>query len=339
MYSQLILTIFIFLGFVQVVRCQNKDNSTDKFDKFVVFGDSWSDNGNTFRLTGGNFPSPTEFYYSGRYSDGPLWSEFLSNVLGTTFFDFAYAGASTDNNQIQGYVPGGGLENNVPLISVPGLIQQIEKFNEFQASKNGTLDLSRTLVSTWLKGKQYFTFSYTNSSTGITVATPPELVIQSFLEAWKKLYSFGIRFFLVLTLPSITSFPFYSKLPSSLSSLLQNITQQHNALLSSAIVNFQTTYQGVKFFFFDFEKFKMQYVENRRGFNNLFDEIGVCVREVTKYDTEEVEGEIREKQGVEKCGDEGQVFWYDLWNFGRDIHKALAERIGGTFKGGWREQL
>ncbi|MGE3420311.1 MAG: SGNH/GDSL hydrolase family protein [Bradyrhizobium sp.] len=43
----------------------------------VVFGDSYSDSGNAFALTGGAYPYP-----SGRFSDGPVWVEHLADSLG-----------------------------------------------------------------------------------------------------------------------------------------------------------------------------------------------------------------------------------------------------------------
>lgn len=43
----------------------------------VVFGDSYSDSGSAFALTGGTYPYP-----SGRYSDGPVWVEHLAGALG-----------------------------------------------------------------------------------------------------------------------------------------------------------------------------------------------------------------------------------------------------------------
>lgn len=50
------------------------------FSSLVVFGDSLSDTGNLFIATGGTTPAPP--YYSGRFSDGPVWVEGLASSLG-----------------------------------------------------------------------------------------------------------------------------------------------------------------------------------------------------------------------------------------------------------------
>ncbi len=71
------------------------------FSKIVVFGDSVSDNGNLFKLTGGAAPAPP--YWQGRFSDGPIWVEYLAQDLGMTGLldDYAVGGA-TSGTQVNG---------------------------------------------------------------------------------------------------------------------------------------------------------------------------------------------------------------------------------------------
>src|SRR4029453_12923135 len=49
------------------------------FSRIIVFGDSLSDTGNFYHLTGGFPPAP---YANGRFSNGPLWIEYLADDLG-----------------------------------------------------------------------------------------------------------------------------------------------------------------------------------------------------------------------------------------------------------------
>jgi len=51
------------------------------FSDMVVLGDSLSDSGNLFILTGGTIPEP-QFYFEGRFQNGPAYSEVLYNELG-----------------------------------------------------------------------------------------------------------------------------------------------------------------------------------------------------------------------------------------------------------------
>jgi len=81
------------------------------FSGLVVFGDSLSDNGNLFALTGTAFPpSP---YYLGRFSNGPVAVERLASGLGLSgaqFMDLAIAGAKTGTG---GERPGSGMLNQL----------------------------------------------------------------------------------------------------------------------------------------------------------------------------------------------------------------------------------
>src|ERR1051326_1783426 len=49
------------------------------FSHIVVFGDSLSDTGNYYQLSGG---SPAAPYAGGRFCNGPIWVEYLSLQLG-----------------------------------------------------------------------------------------------------------------------------------------------------------------------------------------------------------------------------------------------------------------
>lgn len=66
------------------------------YSGLYVFGDSLSDNGNLYALTGGAIPPAP--YWNGRFSDGPVAVEVLAQGLGLgsgAFHDFAIGGAKT----------------------------------------------------------------------------------------------------------------------------------------------------------------------------------------------------------------------------------------------------
>ena len=66
------------------------------YSQVVAFGDSLSDNGNIFALTGEPLPP----YYDGRFSNGPVWVEYLAQDLGVGLTDMAYGGARTYGNPV-----------------------------------------------------------------------------------------------------------------------------------------------------------------------------------------------------------------------------------------------
>lgn len=96
------------------------------FSDVYFFGDSLSDTGNAYTASGGTFPPAP--YHEGRFSNGPLWVEYLAEGLGLTAAsdawlkggnNFAWAGAYSGADGAGG--PNTGLLAQVfgqwPLIS------------------------------------------------------------------------------------------------------------------------------------------------------------------------------------------------------------------------------
>jgi 5'/3'-nucleotidase SurE len=104
-------------------------SSDTVIDDLVVFGDSYSDFGNIFSATGGLFP-PSPPYFEGRFSNGPIWVDFLSEGLGLEAEDvlnFATGGATTGRD---GFVPpnlGFPLEPGLNP-QLPGLLDQLDDY-------------------------------------------------------------------------------------------------------------------------------------------------------------------------------------------------------------------
>ena len=109
--------------------------SAQTYDRLVVFGDSLSDSGNTFRASRGTTP-PSPPYFQGRFSNGPTFVEQLGfsplTLFGTTTGNVnnAFGGAETRgpgtfgvpsiNQQIEGYLAAGGRLGSRDLVSLLG---------------------------------------------------------------------------------------------------------------------------------------------------------------------------------------------------------------------------
>ncbi|PHH71814.1 hypothetical protein CDD83_5099 [Cordyceps sp. RAO-2017] len=92
-----------------------------KYSSVVVFGDSYSDNGNGFAMTNQTWPADPA-YYKGRFSNGPVWPEYLAASLGIPLHDHAHGGATTSNALVRGYT---GRKGNQ---LVPSLEDQVDKY-------------------------------------------------------------------------------------------------------------------------------------------------------------------------------------------------------------------
>jgi phospholipase/lecithinase/hemolysin len=88
------------------------------FSNAFFFGDSLSDTGNILALTNG--AQPVAPYFTGRYSDGPVWVEHLAAGIGHA--DAAKASALGGNN----YAFGGALTAGG---SIPSVLAQIGSFS------------------------------------------------------------------------------------------------------------------------------------------------------------------------------------------------------------------
>lgn len=107
--------------------------SAQTYNRLVVFGDSLSDNGNLFLISGGTQPpSPP---YARRFSNGPTFVELLgfnaANFNGsvTGSINYAFGGSRTDAsagvpfgmlNQLSRYTAAGGRFSSTDLVSVLG---------------------------------------------------------------------------------------------------------------------------------------------------------------------------------------------------------------------------
>jgi outer membrane lipase/esterase len=120
--------------------------SAQTYGRLIVFGDSLSDNGNLYALTGQPTSPP---YYQGRFSNGPVFTELLGFNAGrytagapvTGSVNYAFGGARTDNaalppgmrNQLLAYTGAGGTFGANDLVSVLGgannIFQQLTAFS------------------------------------------------------------------------------------------------------------------------------------------------------------------------------------------------------------------
>ncbi|GIL40456.1 autotransporter domain-containing protein [Roseiterribacter gracilis] len=91
------------------------DNGSE-YRGLYVFGDSLSDNGNIPRLTGVTYPPAP--YFQSRFSNGPVYAEYLPGLLG-----FSAVG----NNAVGGAFAGRGNTTAVPA-GLPGTTDEIERF-------------------------------------------------------------------------------------------------------------------------------------------------------------------------------------------------------------------
>lgn len=171
--------------------------------EIYVFGDSLSDVGNVLRATKGVSPSEPP-YFRGRYSNGPVWVDYLASQLRLTpnsNNNFAYGGATTGNSK--------GLP--------PGLLTQIKRFTATHSSAN-----SNALYVIWA-GKNDYLGGETDSS----------LPVNNLVNAVQLLSSAGAKNIVVVNLPDLGKLP-GTRSTTERANCLSNLTQKHNSQLAAS---------------------------------------------------------------------------------------------------------
>ncbi|HEV2452952.1 MAG TPA: SGNH/GDSL hydrolase family protein [Verrucomicrobiae bacterium] len=187
------------------------------FSAYYAFGDSLSD-------TGRNPATPAGSYYNGRYSNGPLWVEYLSAELGLAYNasnNFAFSGSETSNllSQI----------TNVPASPAlhTALFSVLSGGNDFLDNASlGENDLAWDLVVTDAV-----------SNITLTVTT---------------LYTNGAREVIVGTLPNVGQTPAFNGSPAGYAGYVDSKVALFNFLLQSAITNAVQHDAGLRVYLADF---------------------------------------------------------------------------------------
>ena len=190
------------------------------FTGIYAFGDSLSDTGNFFRLTG----QPGAPYFEGRISNGVVWLEYLAQSMELnpdSVVNYSYAGATTGREN----------ENDIPgFVEFPGLQDELDFF---EADLNGKKADKRALYIVWAGANDVFV---SGPSEG-TIATG----VGNTVIAVQRLYQSGARRILVLNMPDLGLTPFGRSVnPVGLSFF----TSAYNAALNSALD--QMAAQGIE---------------------------------------------------------------------------------------------
>lgn len=115
------------------------------FSNVYFFGDSLSDTGNILTFTGGAVPAPP--YYNGRFSDGPVWVEYLATGIGHTNAakasllggnNFAFGGARTSGGSIPSLLSQvGSFTNAIPAADPNALYVVVAGGNDMRDARSG----------------------------------------------------------------------------------------------------------------------------------------------------------------------------------------------------------
>lgn len=187
---------------------------TEEFSSFWVLGDSLSDNGNLFDITGGTQPASPP-YFEGRFSNGEVWNEDILEEFksrGLASGNFAFGGAQT----VGGAAP--SLEDQLGL---------------FSANASSVLGAS-PLVSIWVGANDLLTSIGTPDSISVAIEAANNVA-----ESVQTLAEQGVDDFLLFNLPSLGSIPLFSTFQPAASDLADAASDAFNLQLADNIAQLE----------------------------------------------------------------------------------------------------
>lgn len=168
------------LSFNYTIWTQSVAGDTARTERVIVFGDSLSDTQNVFNASQWRFPAPGSWFL-GRFSNGPVWPEYLSKSLSLPTYNWAIGGAAADTAKI----------------IIPGFVQQVESWQAYmREAKN------------YDPGKSIF-YLMIGANDLLTYGRTPEQSLTSIEQGLNKLIDTGARKILVSNLPDVTRAPVF----------------------------------------------------------------------------------------------------------------------------------
>ncbi|KAI8839099.1 GDSL-like Lipase/Acylhydrolase-domain-containing protein [Chytriomyces cf. hyalinus JEL632] len=185
----------------------------------VTFGDSVSDNGNIFALYG----NPQAPYYKGRFSNGPVWVEYLSQYLSDAqLHDFAYGGSCANVSNSQS-IPYGGT--GLTTADLPDLAQQLTFFKKSEFSK---LSADSTIYTVFAGANDM------NYAAAVGKFPDPAAIAGSVVNMIDSLIAFGAKNIVVNNLPPLDKTPRGYSSPNYVA-ILALLSDQYNQALEAGL--------------------------------------------------------------------------------------------------------
>lgn len=259
-----------------------------RYHTVVVFGDSLSDTGNTYKLTNGTWPIVPP-YYQGRFSDDRNWVDRLniSNVR-----NYAYGGATTDNAVVQGYTKS-------DTVAVPGVRQQIEMY--INSTREETIDFAHTLYIVSGGGNDFVFSKIPN----------PFAVVNGLSNAINDLIAFGAKHILVFNQSPAQAFPYIHALGFDFA--FKQFTLLFNSILLHEVKLIQKKNSQISLKVFNLYSIIKKIIENEsKQFTNTVD---YC------WDT------VDDTSVVMHYSDPSKYVFIDKFHFTSTVHQIIAGNV------------
>lgn len=287
------LGAFLFSGIIAAAPLHN----------IIAFGDSLTDNGNLYEFMKHQLPQSPP-YFEGRFSDGPIWIEYLTASLfpanpSAHLLDYAFGGAGVSEE-----------DDDDALFTLRREINSYLMTNHDKASAD-------SLFVVWIGANNY-----------LAVPDDAEKALQDvnlgIAHSLQRLVDKGAKNILVLNLPDLGRTPAAIEFGSIVE--LTHFAHEHNRLLNNTLVELKAKHPDVNWLFFDLNKAFDHVLENPQmyGFDNITDTCAnSLVNELTRKSVLRMVANTSPKQSNDAC--KGYLF-FDLVHPTALAHEILAEK-------------
>jgi phospholipase/lecithinase/hemolysin len=180
----------------------------------VVFGDSLSDNGNLFALTG----QPQPPYWDGRFSNGPTYAEQLAALLGVPLQDLAIGGATASDTS-----PGASPGINLP-----------EQIAGYLAGLKGQPAPNGTTAVIYIGNNDYINYLESSQPKNLLTAIGVVAnVVSNINNAISELSAAGVQKIALFTLPDLAITPEFQELGPQAATFARELDTLNNTALDA----------------------------------------------------------------------------------------------------------
>ncbi|OLY81627.1 GDSL esterase/lipase [Smittium mucronatum] len=190
-----------------------------KEQHLVVFGDSLSDIGNIEQV---NIDRPR---WDGRFSNGPVYTEYLAEYTNRTMLNYAFGSAVSNNTFIK------------PLIDVPSVQEQIHSYEKvFKYMKIDSNDVAIIGV-----GSNDILIGIVTGKSDIKTFT--EELVSNIMKSVMRVHALGYRKLVILGIPSLSVTPEVAILPNRIKRMFDQMVTETNKKIEQEIKNLVTRNQ------------------------------------------------------------------------------------------------
>ncbi|KAF9947979.1 hypothetical protein BGZ72_010097 [Mortierella alpina] len=306
-----------------------KDCKPADIKNLVVFGDSFSDNGNVFRISNGSWPVASN-YPRGRFTNGPNWSDYVARDARLKMTNLAFGSATTDSETVQGY---SGSKADIP---VPGFLQQINDLYLPGQSSEDIDELDSTLFVVNFQGNDY----YFDEDIG------PKPVLANIERGIHRLVEVGARHILVVENLDLGLLPYYlsnkteSEAYSALSreqykgyqSMVQRMAQKYGrpGRRGKQSAGRSNSFQNCRS---DEDISSEMYQRPETRVNVAFFDLHTLLHRLASAQSlkrlgiTDAEHACLSDDGKTRCANPGRYFYYDSFHASTKVHRAIANSI------------